>query len=63
MAKVAQVLGLSRAAVATWKQVPSNHLSAIVAATGIPAAKLRPDLAEVFKASGDVGNASAPVAA
>ncbi|TPG53250.1 hypothetical protein EAH89_17175 [Roseomonas nepalensis] len=49
MARVAAALGLSRAAVCMWKEVPARHLPAVVETTGIAAAALRPDLAEMFK--------------
>ncbi|MBP0492111.1 hypothetical protein [Roseomonas indoligenes] len=51
MARVASRLGLSRAAVAMWREVPSKHLQAVADETGIPAADLRPDLAAAFGAA------------
>jgi len=50
MARVSARLGLSRAAVAMWREVPSKYLSAVSEESGISAADLRPDLAEAFKA-------------
>lgn len=50
MAKVARDLGITRAAVATWKQVPDNRLERVAEVTGIPAHCLRPDLARAFQA-------------
>ncbi|MFC4169824.1 hypothetical protein [Teichococcus aestuarii] len=50
MAKVARDLGITRAAVATWKRVPDNRLAQVAEATGIPAHCLRPDLACAFEA-------------
>lgn len=44
MAKVADRLGLTRAAVATWKRVPAERVRAVADITGIPLHELRPDL-------------------
>jgi len=48
MAKVAQELGVTRAAVATWQRIPADRLGDVARITGIPAAELRPDLAAAF---------------
>lgn len=44
MARVADQLGLTRAAVATWKRVPAERVRAVSEITGIPLHDLRPDL-------------------
>jgi hypothetical protein len=49
-AKLAQHLGISRAAVCNWKQVPIKHLRTIVQFTGLPRERLRPDLYDDFPA-------------
>lgn len=41
---LARRLGISSAAVSTWKRVPAARLGAVSRITGIPAAQLRPDL-------------------
>jgi DNA-binding transcriptional regulator YdaS (Cro superfamily) len=53
ISKVARELGISRGAVAMWRQVPSEHLGAVAGITGISAAELRPDLARLFHADAD----------
>jgi hypothetical protein len=53
MARVAKGLGLTRAAVATWKRVPDIYLKQVSDLTEIPAAQLRPDLAEMFAEKAD----------
>lgn len=42
--KVAHGLGLTRAAVLKWQQVPAERVVEIERITGIPREKLRPDL-------------------
>lgn len=42
---VARALGITQGAVAQWDRVPANHLLRLEHLTGIPAARLRPDLA------------------
>jgi hypothetical protein len=44
MAKVAYGLGLTRAAVTKWSEVPAQYLVEVEKITGIPRQKLRPDL-------------------
>ena len=41
---LARRLGISRQAVSKWRKVPKRRLQAVAGATGIPAARLRPDL-------------------
>lgn len=43
-AKVAHDLGLTRAAVLKWQQVPAERVVEIERITGIPREELRPDL-------------------
>jgi DNA-binding transcriptional regulator YdaS (Cro superfamily) len=43
-AKLAQALGVSRAAIHYWRQVPIKHLLAIETLYNIPRQALRPDL-------------------
>jgi DNA-binding transcriptional regulator YdaS (Cro superfamily) len=43
-AKVAQGLGLTRASVVKWQQVPAERVVDIERITGIPRELLRPDL-------------------
>lgn len=50
LAKLARDLGLTRAAVAMWQQVPAERLSDVQQSTGIPAELLRPDIAGLFVA-------------
>jgi len=45
---LARAIGISNAAVATWRRIPLGRVAAVSAATGIPAADLRPDLAAAF---------------
>ncbi|MCR0981811.1 hypothetical protein [Roseomonas populi] len=59
MARVAARLGLSRAAVAMWREVPSKYLQAVARETGIPASDLRPDLAAAFSSPVEI-EGSAP---
>ena len=42
--EIAEALGVSRAAVSQWRQVPLRHLEAVAKLTGISKRKLRPDL-------------------
>jgi DNA-binding transcriptional regulator YdaS (Cro superfamily) len=44
MAKLSAHLGLTRAAVATWRRVPAERLPAVCAFTGFTPQQLRPDL-------------------
>ena len=44
MGRLAKGLGITRAAVSTWKQVPAHHLVEIERISGIPREKLRPEL-------------------
>jgi DNA-binding transcriptional regulator YdaS (Cro superfamily) len=44
LAKVAQGLGLTRAAIVKWHQVPAERVVEIERITGIPREHLRPDL-------------------
>lgn len=46
MAKIAAQLGLTRAAVTTWRKVPAARVQRVAEITGIPAAQLRPDIFE-----------------
>lgn len=50
MAHLARLIGVDKATVTRWsqKEVPVERVPDIVAATGIPAEELRPDLATVF---------------
>lgn len=48
MSKIAAGLGVTRAAVAMWREVPVARLDAVARISGIPARKLRPDLAAAF---------------
>jgi hypothetical protein len=42
--KLARELGISRAAVCAWQKVPIRHLREVARISGIPKAKLRPDI-------------------
>jgi DNA-binding transcriptional regulator YdaS (Cro superfamily) len=44
MAKIAGELGITRAAVATWRRVPAERVAAVERITEIPRHQLRPDL-------------------
>jgi DNA-binding transcriptional regulator YdaS (Cro superfamily) len=48
---LARELGLTKAAVSIWNQVPMRHLSKISKDTGIPRQKLRPELYEDHQAA------------
>jgi DNA-binding transcriptional regulator YdaS (Cro superfamily) len=47
-AKLARALGVTPGALSQWERVPAERIAAVSAATGIPAAELRPDLAAAF---------------
>jgi DNA-binding transcriptional regulator YdaS (Cro superfamily) len=42
--KLGKELGISRAAVNEWKQIPAKRVREIARLTGVPAEELRPDL-------------------
>ena len=44
LAKVARGLGLSKAAVSMWREIPDKYIVAIEGITGIPREQLRPSL-------------------
>jgi DNA-binding transcriptional regulator YdaS (Cro superfamily) len=44
--RLAEILGVTRAAVSFWKVVPLRHLKTINQLTGISRKRLRPDLYE-----------------
>lgn len=44
--KLSLALGLSRAAVSAWKNIPPERVVEVERVTGIPREKLRPDLYE-----------------
>lgn len=45
-ARLAALLGVSRAAVCMWRHVPLHHLASVEKITGIPRRELRPDIYE-----------------
>lgn len=47
-AKLARELGITPGAISQWRYIPAERVAAVSAATGIPAAQLRPDLARAF---------------
>jgi hypothetical protein len=47
-AKLAEKCGVDRTTPYSWQRVPAEHLAAVAEVTGLPAAKLRPDLARAF---------------
>ena len=49
MAKIARELGITRGAIKFWRVVPAERVGRVAEITGIPAAELRPDLADVFR--------------
>lgn len=42
--RIAELCGISSAAVSQWRRVPERHVWAVSRVTGVPAAELRPDL-------------------
>lgn len=52
--KLARALGITRAAVCQWKKIPPKRLADVARLTGLPAAELRPDLANVFAGGADL---------
>lgn len=42
--KLGKALGLSKAAIYFWKEIPVKHLAAIEKLTGVPREELRPDI-------------------
>lgn len=42
--RIAEAVGISRAAVSQWQRVPERHVDAVARVTGIPPWQLRPDL-------------------
>lgn len=54
--RLARAIGVTSAAVAQWHMVPAARIQAVSAATGIPPAELRPDLAEALAARKDGGD-------
>jgi pyruvate kinase len=44
MASIARGLGITRAAVATWKRVPAERVAEVSRLTGLPMGALRPDM-------------------
>lgn len=44
LARLAREIGVTRGAVAQWKQVPAERLGDVSRVTSIPMATLRPDL-------------------
>jgi pyruvate kinase len=44
--KIAEAVGITRAAVSQWRRVPERHLRAVARVTGLPMKLLRPDLYE-----------------
>lgn len=57
MAKVAQELGITRAAVVGWKRVPDTRLADVARITGIAASVLRPDLADALRPTASAADA------
>lgn len=43
LARLAELLGITRAAVSFWTRVPETHVIAVNRILGIPKSKLRPD--------------------
>lgn len=54
--RIAELCGISSAAVSQWQRVPERHVWAVSRVTGLPAAKLRPDLAYYRKPKRRRGN-------
>lgn len=48
LARLAREIGITRGAVAQWRQVPAERMGDVARVTGIPMETLRPDL---FKAA------------
>lgn len=46
--EVARGLGVNKATISRWKACPPDRVSEVARVTGIPAHRLRPDLAEAF---------------
>jgi DNA-binding transcriptional regulator YdaS (Cro superfamily) len=44
LARLAREIGITRGAVAQWKDVPAERIFAVSRVTGIPLERLRPDL-------------------
>ena len=44
VARIAQLCGISSAAVSQWQRVPERHVWAVCKVTGLSAVELRPDL-------------------
>ena len=51
---LAQAIGVSDAVISKWlaRRIPAERVADVSAATGIPAAELRPDLAATFLLAG-----------
>lgn len=45
---LARAIGIKPQAISQWRRVPADRVGDVAVATGIPAADLRPDLAETF---------------
>jgi DNA-binding transcriptional regulator YdaS (Cro superfamily) len=43
-AKMARALGVTRSAISQWTHIPVNRVAQVELLTGIPRAKLRPDI-------------------
>ncbi|MDM9643852.1 YdaS family helix-turn-helix protein [Rhizobium sp. S163] len=50
LARLAREIGITRGAVAQWKEVPAERIGIVSRVTGIPLERLRPDL---FKTAED----------
>jgi len=46
--EVARGLGVNKATISRWKACPPDRVAEVARVTGIPAHRLRPDLAEAF---------------
>lgn len=49
--RLATAIGISPSAISMWEQVPSDRVTDVSRATGIPPEQLRPDLASIFAPS------------
>ncbi len=49
--RLAIAIGISPSAISMWEQVPSDRVTDVSRATGIPPEQLRPDLASIFAPS------------